>query len=124
MTNITMPEEIRYYTADTCAETLPLKPFESSEVQALMRKLWSFVDEAKNPTPLGGDGSNGTVETPDGRLSLDNDDKPQHWWNRLTDAEAQLIVDAVEREFGPSRIPRLDGSSEGDLGVHANRDRD
>lgn len=86
-----MPTVLEYWTADECAESLPIS-------RALSGRLWSFLSEAENPTPLGGDGSNGTVEEPAGRLSLENDDKAGHWWGRLTASEQAELVDAVIRE--------------------------
>ena len=47
-----------------------------------------------------GSGSNGTVETPDGRLDASNDDKAPHWWGKLTEDEQRLINDAYVREYG------------------------
>lgn len=52
---------LAHWTADEIAECLPIS-------DNLSRKLWQFLKDAKNPTPLGGDGSNGTVEEPAGRL--------------------------------------------------------
>lgn len=88
---IKMPEGLEYWTADEVAECL----YPSKEICA---KLWSFLDDAKNPTPQGGDGSNGTVETPDMRLDLDNDDKAAHWWGRLTEDEQKLVLKAYLKE--------------------------
>ena len=89
-----MPEGLKYWTADEVAECL------SGIGPDLYRKLWDILAEAKNPTPLGGDGSNGTVETPDGRLDEDNDDKAPHWWSKLTAAEQVTIRDAYTADFG------------------------
>ncbi len=57
-----------------------------------------FVNDASNPTPLGGDGSNGTVEEQSGRLNLDNDDKAGHWWGKLTADEQKTIATAWYNE--------------------------
>lgn len=90
-----MPDGLKYWTADEVAECLDYhKGLTEAEADALCRKLWSFLSEAKNPTPLGGDGSDGTVETPDGRLSLANDDKAGHWWTRLNMRERAAISTA------------------------------
>ena len=79
-----MPAGLEYWTADEVAECLDYhKGLTEAEADVLYRKLWGFLAEAKNATPLGGDGSSGTVETPDGRLSLENDDKAGHWWAPL-----------------------------------------
>ena len=89
------PAGLGLWTADEVAECLGyqmhLKPVESD---ILYSKLWAFVSEAKNPTPLGGDGGYGTVETPCGRLNLDNDDKANHWWSQLVTREREAIAAA------------------------------
>lgn len=82
---IKMPAKLELWTADEVAECLDGVPM------GLYRKLWTIVSEAKNPTPLGGDGSNGTVETPDGRLSPDNDDK--NWWGKLSEEHQKILVE-------------------------------
>ena len=87
-----MPAGLEYMTADTVAETVPYADVNNH----LYNKLWGFLKDAKNPTPLGGDGSNGTVETPDGRLDLANDDKAGHWWHKLTESEQKNIAQAWE----------------------------
>jgi len=84
-----IPSQIEHWTADEVAECVDYKD------ASIYRKLWRFVAEAENPTPLGGDGSNGTVETPDGRLDPENDDKCPHWWNKLTEEEQRKIADAL-----------------------------
>ena len=89
-----IPEGLKYWTADEVAECL------SGIGPDLYRKLWEILNEAENPTPLGGDGSNGTVETPDGRLELDNDDKAGHWWAKLTQAEQTTIAASYAAERG------------------------
>ena len=93
-TTIEMPDGLTYWTADEVAECL------SGIGPALYGKLWDILNAAKNPTPLGGDGSNGTVETPDGRLDEDNDDKAPHWWAKLTPAEQTTIRDAYVADHG------------------------
>jgi hypothetical protein len=89
-----MPGGLKYWTADEVAECL------SGIGPDLYRKLWDILSDAKNPTPPGGDGSNGTVETPDGRLDFDNDDKAPHWWGKLTGAEQATILYAYHADFG------------------------
>ena len=92
-----MPKSLELWTADEVAECLSYEKFlGKTEGSELYRKLWSFLNEAENPTPLGGDGTNGTVETPCGRLSLENDDKAGHWWNRLTEKEQSAISSAID----------------------------
>ena len=83
-----MPEGLKYWTADEVAECL------SGIGPDLYRKLWQILSDASNPTPLGGDGSENTVETPDERLDLDNDDKAPHWWSELTPTDQQTIATA------------------------------
>lgn len=90
---VQMPEGLEYWTADEVAEVL----YPSAEIAS---KLWKILSEAKNPTPLGGDGTGGTVETPDMRLDVRNDDKASHWWSKFTEQEQQLIADAFHKEVG------------------------
>ena len=89
MTTVKMPEALEYWTADEVAECLNLP-------HDLYVKLWRFLGEATNRTPLGGDGSDGSVETPDLRLGLDNDDKAPHWWGKLSTDEQQTIATAFD----------------------------
>jgi len=98
---IKMPDGLEYWTCDKVAECLPYQQYipGKQEQRELYRKLWSFLEESENPTPLGGDGSNGTVETPDGRLALDNHDKANQWWFKLTNIEAVAISRAYKEEF-------------------------
>lgn len=110
------PDELTYWTADNVAECLPYdkhlpddypKGFDSG---SLYVKLWSFIDAAKNPTPLGGDGSNGTVEEPAGQLDEDNDDKAPHWWGKLSSVEQTAIVAAYKAEYSvPDECGRCKG---------------
>jgi len=95
-----MPSGLEYWTADEVAECLSYQRHLPAEYDwnTLYKKLWSFLEVAENATPLGGDGSNGTVEMPDGRLNLDNDDKATHWWSKLTDVEAYAITQAYNQE--------------------------
>ena len=95
-----MPEGLEYWTADEVAECLSYEDYLPAEYEdSLYDKLWCFLAAAKNATPLGGDGSDGTVETPDGRLDLDNDDKAAHWWSKLTGVEANAIAQAYAEEY-------------------------
>jgi len=93
-----MPAGLEYWTADSVSECLDID-LPRVEAFSLSKKLWNFVTSADNPTPLGGDGSGGTVEHPDGRMGLDNDDKGGHWWPLLTDKERAAIAAAWEKEF-------------------------
>lgn len=94
------PHRIEYWTADEVAECLSVRKFLTPEQdRALYIKLWEFVNESKNPTPVGGDGTDGTVETPGERLSSKNTDKVPHWWGRLESHEQEAITKAVEKEL-------------------------
>ena len=90
------PESLKYWTADEVAECLS---FPDPGV-VIYAKLWNILNECKNPTPLGGDGSNGTVEEPSGRLDEDNDDKAPHWWDQMSDEQQQVIASAAAKEAG------------------------
>lgn len=88
-----LPEQLEgWWRADEVAHCLPIST-------DLSNKIMNFYDEFENPTPLGGDGSNGTVETPDGQDDPDNDDKIEHWWGKLNDAEQREIFDAFKKEY-------------------------
>jgi len=96
---IEMPKRLEYYTADEVAETIDYHKYLPKErADELYRELWRILASAKNKTPLGGDGSNGTVETPCGRLDSDNDDKAPHWWDSLDRDFQSAIVQAVEND--------------------------
>lgn len=95
-----MPTQLGYWTADEVAECLGYWKFLGNDGgNALYTKLWGFLREAENPTPLGGDGTDGTVEYPCGRQSLANDDKAGHWWVRLTEKEQSAISSALEEYY-------------------------
>ena len=100
MNTIEMPSGLEYWTADEVAECLSYRRHLPVDYQweKLYQKLWAFLEAAHHATPLGGDGSNGTVETPDGRFDLDNEDKAGHWWCKLTDVEADAIAQAYIAE--------------------------
>lgn len=101
---IPMPEDLEYWTADEVAECLPYHSTLGKEAgDALYSKLWGFLVEASDAgtaTPLGGDGTNGTVEHPCGRMNLENTDKARHWWARLDPAEQRAVALAYRSEFG------------------------
>ena len=92
------PAAIALWTADEVAEVLYPYALPEGEAKVLLNRLWEFVGDAKNPTPLGGDGTNGTVETPDGRMDPSNDDKAWAWWSKLTDKQRSGISRAIEKE--------------------------
>lgn len=87
----TCPDGLDLWTADEVAECLGVS-------DRLRGRLWNMLAEAKNPTPLGGDGSNGTVETPDARRDPDNDDKIGNLWPKLTESERDEIAAAWKKE--------------------------
>ena len=87
-TNNNIPAGLNCWTADEVAECL------SGIGPAIYSKLWDILIAAKTPTPLGGDGSNGTVEEPHERYDDDHDDKSSHWWWKLTPAEQATIRDS------------------------------
>jgi len=88
-----VPEWIERWTADEVAECVSYQShLTKPEADELYRKLWGFLELANNPTPQGGDGSNGTVEEPAARLDLANDDKGGHWWHLLEAKEQDAIV--------------------------------
>lgn len=93
---IEMPSALTYYTADEVAECVDYhKHLTKERADALYRFLWKVISEAENPTPIGGDGSDGTVEYPEDRLSLENDDKTNHWWDRLDRDWQEALVKAA-----------------------------
>lgn len=106
MIDLPMPEGLDHWTADEVAECLSyekhLPPETERQVNrdSLYSVLWSFLGRAQNPTPIGGDGTDGTVETPCGRLSPDNDDKAPHWWADLLPYEQRAIAAAYADECG------------------------
>lgn len=96
---IEMPEALTYYTADEVAECIGYQEHLAKErADALYAFLWRTLSESKNPTPIGGDGSDGTVELPEDRLSLENDDKTGHWWGRLDRDWQEALVKAASSE--------------------------
>ena len=97
-----LPHTIRRWTADEVAECLDYRSHLSrAESDILYTRLWDFCNDATNPTPTGGDGSEGvyggkTVETPGERLDEANDDKVPHFWERLTTCQQEAISLAVD----------------------------
>ena len=70
------PPMVELWTADEIAECLEIS-------RELRIKLWGLKAECESPTPLGGE----EFETPDCTLSRSNDDKPMHWWGKLSKRE-------------------------------------
>jgi hypothetical protein len=94
------PERISSWTADEVAECLPYQQFlTDTQYRSLYSKLWAFLNESTNPTPEGGDGTNGTVEYPEQRLNPSNTDKVPHWWDKLESHEQKALQQSVEKEF-------------------------
>lgn len=81
-----MPDSLTFWTVTEVAECI------DGIDDDLCRKLWRFLNEAKNPTPMGGDGTNGTVEYPEQRRDPGNDDKLAQVWDKLTEDEQAQIV--------------------------------
>ena len=97
--NIKMPGGLTYYTADEVAECIGYwDHLPNDRANELYGFLWKTLSESENPTPLGGDGSDGTVELPEDRLSLKNDDKAGHWWSRLDSDWQEALVKAMEQQ--------------------------
>lgn len=96
------PESVEHLSADTIAETVGYHEFlTESEAETLYVKLWNILgdaEEARNATPLGGDGSDGTVEYPDARWGTSEDDKPGQFWDKLTEREQNAILRAIKKE--------------------------
>lgn len=94
------PQRIAHFTADEVAECLPYRQFLSpKQDRELYAKLWGFLNASTSKTPVGGDGTNGTVEYPEQRLDPSNTDKVPHWWNQLSQHEKEAITKAVEKEY-------------------------
>lgn len=89
-----MHQGLEYWTADEVAECVTPIP----RIDGIYEKLWGFLSEASNPTPAGGDGTNGTVEEPASRLDSSNDDKAPHWWAKLTNEEQTAINAGYEED--------------------------
>lgn len=82
------PPELTYWAADDIAECLPVS-------KALCIKLWGLKNDSSNPTPVGSE----AAETPDCLLDLKCDDKPSHWWHKLTPQERLEVWEATVDEF-------------------------
>lgn len=88
-----MPGCYEYTTADAVAEC-----FEGIS-KTMCSRLWHFVGEAERAGtahPLGGDGSNGTVEEPvitNGKYASDM----AAVWPKLTDEERDELIEAAPK---------------------------
>lgn len=85
------PSGLELWTLDEAAECLRIP----EEVYA---ELWRLLGECRNKTPLGGDGSGGTVEDPSERLDSANDDKLGTCWEKLSGAAQEHLRKAAETE--------------------------
>lgn len=93
------PASLKYVRADVIAEC-----YEGIVVNgdySLYSRLWEISATAKNPTPLGGDGSLddrgiATVETPEEQIGAFGDTAGE-FWHVLTTAQQKQIARAAER---------------------------
>ena len=84
---IKIDEKLKYWTPDSVAECLDGVP------DRLYRKLWAVVSDLEQEgksVPLGGDGSDGTIETPadDGSYASG---RMAAVWHLFTTEEQQLL---------------------------------
>jgi len=87
MNNI-IPPRIEHYTADEIAETLPVDA-------PTYTRLWEISAATSTPTPRGGDGTNGTVETPGDRIG-NFGDQGQALWDQLNADEREDILTSMD----------------------------
>lgn len=80
----------QHYTPDEAAETLDGV---SPETYA---RLWNLLGEMESTKPLGGDGSDGTVEWPE---PTEPDHSLLAIWSTLTEAEQAEINDALAKAY-------------------------
>jgi hypothetical protein len=92
MTKLVRPVGANYYSADTVAEC-----FDGVSMD-LYKALWDTIAIQKDILPIAGDGSNGTVETPDGMFP----DPKNHWFDLLSEehqSEIIKIFNNLDKEF-------------------------
>lgn len=89
-----VPGWAEHWTVDEAAECI-------SGLGGLSAKLWTLLEDVPQAkrTPLGGDGTDGTVETPDGRLGAFGDKLAANW-DRLDFLDQCLLVDRYAAEYG------------------------
>mgnify|MGYP006970116637 CR=1 FL=1 len=89
------PDWATYLTLDEMAETV------DGLGEGMVAKLWQMLGEISQAkrTPLGGDGTDGTVETPDGRQG-DFADKLAANWDAFGFLEQALMVDCYVAQYG------------------------
>ena len=94
------PEWSEWFSLDAVAECLSYQKFLPVNYTGdLYSKLWRLQHAAKNPSPIGGDGTGGTTETPDGRIG-NYDDSLSSVWKDLTGAERFALNCAYAKEHG------------------------
>ena len=99
--HVEMPPGLAYMSCDTVAECLSYKKHlpAGHDWMDLYRKLWAVLNTATDISPMGGDGTNGTVECKGDQLG-DYDDMAPKWWQSLTAVEATAIAAAYTEEYG------------------------
>lgn len=103
------PEWTWLWSPDDAAECLEYQQemrILGADPDALYAKLWRFVQRAKEESfqlpPLGGDGSDGTVEEPAIRLETMLEGvgaSLAFWWDELTDLERRALDSAYKADF-------------------------
>jgi len=87
-----VPDAFRYMSLDEVGECV------SGITPDTYRDLWETLTKAKNPKPLGGDGSDGTTEEPivsDGQYGTDL----VAGWPHLKESSRENIVAAAEKKY-------------------------
>ena len=91
-----MPKVYENMTADEAAETVSyhsyLNALEDGKGMELYGKLYDFLNTCERPTTRGGDGSDGTAETPSDVEQ--GNDTGTHWWRILDEHEKQALIAA------------------------------
>lgn len=83
-----------FWTLDECAECLPVSAATSMELWAVHGML---AEKRAKMKPLGGDGSDGTVEFPEARDDCDNNIK--NAWKYLSEDACIDLNTAFAKEF-------------------------
>ena len=90
-----IPGGLQYWRPDEVAECLPVG-------EAMYRKLWTITAElerAGKAVPLGGDGTDGTIEMPPEPDAFKGG-KMGAAWAKLTPAEQEEVATAFLKEHG------------------------
>ena len=82
-------EAAKYWTPDEVAEAL------DGISDATSSRLWALMNQMKEHAPLGGDGSNGTVEWPE---PIEEGHSVRAIWHLLTEDERREINAAFEAQ--------------------------